>query len=362
MPVFNPLLPRQKSARPAALGFRASLALRERMVVFFINDDANPNGFEDVPCNLCGSKDFQVVYDAVPQEKGGGVGKGAGAGFDSKKFHVTSASTVTERVVKCRKCGLVFINPRPKQEAVLEGYANASGAEYVSQADGRVETFRSAVRLLEEKAFPGGKPAKPRVLDVGSAAGFFLKAAKDAGWDACGIEPNKWMVNWGNKQYGLRMQPGTLEGAGFEKNYFDIVTLWDVLEHVADPKKTLLQVNGVLKKGGVVAVNFPNISSSLARIAGKRWWFLTSVHLYYFTPETLKEMLGQAGFEVFLVKRHCQKLNLGYMLDWHRKQSIASGKGTRMHDFLIGVLKGVRLYDKKITYYASQTLVLARKK
>lgn len=332
---------------------------------------AKHSEFEEVPCNLCGSRDFQVVFDAVPSEGGkhGGSGGGAnGAGsnaseaVDAKKFHVTSASLATERVVKCRKCGLIFISPRPVQSLVLEGYVAASGAEYVSQAPGRIETFGASVKLLEKHAFPNGMPAKPKVLDVGSAAGFFLKAAKDAGWDAYGVEPNKWMVEWGNRQYGLHMKNGTLESAGFKKDFFDVVTLWDVLEHVAGPKETLRQVHGLLKKDGVVVVNFPNIGSTLARVAGRRWWFLTSVHLYYFTPETLAKMLEQTGFEVVVMKRHYQKLNLGYMLEWHKKQTLASGKNPRVHDVLIGVLKGLRLYDKKITYYASQTLVIARKK
>lgn len=323
-------------------------ALFDYKVVFSLKN------FEDVPCNLCGSKEFDIVFDAVPSENSEGI--------DTKKFHVTSASSVTERVVKCRKCGLVFISPRPVQSLVLEGYEKASGAEYVSQAPGRIETFRSAVKLLEKNAFPKGKPAHPKVLDVGSAAGFFLKAAKDEGWDTYGVEPNEWMVKWGNKEYGLKMKAGTLESAGFKKDSFDVVTLWDVLEHVPDPKKTLKEVHGVLKKDGVVAINFPNIGSTLAKITGRKWWFLTSVHLYYFTPETLSKMLEEVGFETILVKRHYQKLNFGYMLEWHKKQSKASGKGTKVHDALIGALKGLHLYDKKITYYASQTFLLARKK
>lgn len=295
-----------------------------------------------------------MVFDAVPSENSEGIA--------AKKFGVTSSSSVNERVVKCSNCGLIFISPRPVQKLVLEGYEKASGAEYVSQAAGRIETFRSAVRLLEKSAFPKGKPKKPRVLDVGSAAGFFLKAAKDEGWDAFGIEPNVWMVKWGNKQYGVNAKAGTLEKAGFKKDFFDVVTLWDVLEHVPDPKKTLKEVHGVLKKGGVVAINFPNIGSTLAKLTGRKWWFLTSVHLYYFTPHTLSKMLESAGFETVLVKRHYQKLNLGYMLEWHKKQTLASGKSAKIHDALISILKGLRLYDRKIVYYASQTFLLARKK
>ena len=309
-------------------------------------------GFEEVPCNLCGSKDFTVVYDAVPQEDGKKT---------EEKFGVTSSAQATERVVKCRKCGLVFINPRPSQSLVLKGYEKAGGDEYVSQADGRVETFRHSVELIEKLAFHG-KKLKAKVLDVGSAAGFFLKAAKDAGWDSHGVEPNGWMVKWGNKKFGLKMQQGTLETAKFPKNSFDLVTMWDVLEHVPDPKKTLKDANAFLKPGGFLVINFPNIGSTLARIAGRRWWFLTSVHLYYFTPETLSKMLEQSGFEVVVIKRHYQKLNLGYMLELHKKQTLASGKSSKIHNVLISTLKAIRLYDLKVKYYASQTFVLARKR
>jgi 2-polyprenyl-3-methyl-5-hydroxy-6-metoxy-1,4-benzoquinol methylase len=337
--------------------------------MFFAGDFSVSNqAFEDVACNLCGSKEKSVVFSEVPQEKQAkqaekGGGKKAWAGKAHEKFHVTSSALATERVVKCSKCGLVFISPRPARGVVIKGYATASGADYVSQAENRIRTFRSAVRVLDAHAFPNGRPAggKPRVLDVGSAAGFFLKAAKDDGWQPFGVEPNAWMVKWGNKKFGLRMKRGTLQDARFKTGFFDAVTMWDVLEHVSDPKATLREANRVLKKGGLLAVNFPNIGSRLARLAGRKWWFLTSVHLYYFTPETLSRMLEETGFEVVLVKRHYQRLNVGYMLEWHKRQTRAAGKSTALHDALISVLKALRLHDKRITYYASQTLVLARK-
>ncbi|MFH1107115.1 MAG: class I SAM-dependent methyltransferase [Candidatus Micrarchaeota archaeon] len=301
---------------------------------------AKGKAYEEVKCNLCCSDDYDVVYPARH------AGKPTG-----ESYCASGNEVLLDQVVKCRKCGLVYVNPRLKGEAIVEGYAQAVDETYVSQARGREATFRSSLKLIEKH-----RPGKGRILDIGCAAGFFLKAAKESGWEEHGVEPSRWLADYGRKKLGLDIKPGTLKEAKYPPEYFDVVTLWDVLEHVPDPRAELEEAGRVLKPGGLLVVNYPNFGSRLAKIAGRRWWFLLSVHLWYFTPHTLKAMLAKTGFEQFYSKRHYQKLSLGYLAYRFGPYS------TLLQKFLTGLFGTLRLQDTNVPYYASQELVLARKK
>ncbi len=295
--------------------------------------------YESVRCNLCGADDYSIVYKA---RKAGSTEKG--------HFSASGNDVLLDQVVKCRKCGFVYVNPRPRGESVVAGYSDAVDETYVSQAEGRKQTFKSCLALIEKQ-----RPGKGRILDVGCAAGFFLQAAKQGGWQEYGVEPSRWLAGYGRKNLGLNVKAGTLKEAKFP-DYFDVVTLWDVLEHVPDPSAELREIRRVLKPGGLLVVNYPNFGSKLARLAGRRWWFLLSVHLFYFTPHTLKAMLEGNGFEQYYSKRHFQKLSLGYL-------AYRFGPYSKLlQTALTKIVRGLGLHDKQITYYASQELVLARKK
>ena len=298
--------------------------------------------FESVKCNLCGADDFDVLYKAKPPE----ARSVSSGNYAAASFHI-----LEDQVVRCRQCGLVYINPRPKSETIVKGYSDAVDEAYVSQFEGRYATFRQCLKEIEKACSKRG-----RVLDVGCAAGIFLKAAKDSGWETAGVEPSRWLAEWGNNKFGVNIKPGTLEQAHFPDSYFDVVTLWDVLEHVPDPAATLREINRILKPGGVIAVNYPNIGSNLARAFGRKWWFLLSVHLYYFVPKTIRALLEKEGFSMLLHKRHFQRLQVGYLVSRVRPYS------KLVFNVLNPLVNALRLAGTNVPYYASQSLVLARKK
>lgn len=192
------------------------------------------------------------------------------------------------------------------------------------------------------------------MLDVGTAGGAFLGVAKERGWEVVGCEPNKWLAEWGSDHYGIRIQPGTIFDMDLQDDSFDVVTLWDVLEHTPDPQAVLRECKRVLAPRGMLLVNYPDIHSSIARLMGRKWVFLLSVHLYYFTAETIGKMLNQVGFEMVHKKRHWQSLELGYIL-FRMKPYAAwlSNLGTK----LVEALGWERV---QIPYWMGQVLVLAR--
>lgn len=298
-------------------------------------------GMEYVRCNLCGANDCEIIYPGATSAEGGPL---------TERYSASSYHIGNDQVVRCRKCGLVYVNPRTASKLIIKGYSEAVDERYVSQGKGRTATFEAGMDLIERHASKKG-----RLLDVGCAAGFFLNVAKKRGWETYGVEPGRWLADWGNKKFGLKIKPCTLRKARFPSNYFDVVTMWDVLEHVPDPKGELREAYRVLKKGGLLVVNFPNIGSKLARLAGRKWWFLLSVHLYYFTPKTLKQMLEKTGFDNFLVKRHWQKLSLGYLIFRTKPYS------PLLYNILSPISKALRLDEKQIPYYASQAVTLSHK-
>lgn len=302
--------------------------------------------YEDVPCNLCGGTSYKILYE-------GKIKEDPSISLEALKGdYSASSSTISNgRIVICEYCGLIFINPRPMINQIIEGYSQAVDELYVSQAEGRIRTFRKGMRMIEKYSGQKG-----RILDVGAAAGFFLKAAKDNNWKTYGVEPSKWMSEYGSRNFGVNIKQDTLEGAKFPGSYFDVVTMWDVIEHTGDPMATLREANRVLKKGGLLVVNFPNIGDMLARLFGRRWWFILSVHLYYFTPRTLSEMLKRNGFEIKVVRPHLQRLSFGYLLDRLKPYS------KTLSDFLNGFAKLFKIKDWQIVYYASQTTIIAVKK
>jgi len=301
----------------------------------------NPDSlWEEVACNLCGSWDSKVKYEGTTDQ-------------DMQKMlqsYSASGNFISqETLVECNDCGLIFTSPRLRRDLILKGYEETEDPTYVSQSEGRIKSFERCLQAVE-KFQKGGA-----VLDIGAAAGFFLKVAKEKGWDTYGIEPSKYLSDWGNKEYGLNIFCGTLENAPKLPKKMDVVTLWDVLEHTFEPKDVLAKVNRYLNDGGYVVINYPNIGNWMAKAAGRKYWFILSVHLYYFVPKTIERMLKETGFEVVESAPHYQWLQLGYLL--YRLEAYMPGVAKGMGK----LAKAIGMGDTLIPYFAAQTRVIARK-
>ncbi len=301
---------------------------------------------EQVNCNQCGANDYTVVFEKAESHHAVEL---------KDKYSAAKGVPCTDQVVRCNRCGLVYINPRTSEDVILESCADGDDEVYFSQAEGRISTFGSGLKWLEKFV-----PNKGKVLDVGCAAGFFLKVAKENGWDAKGVEPNRWLGEQGRKNYNVDIFSGYFEDAKLEDKSFDVVTMWDVIEHIPKPKEALKEANRVLKENGTLLVSTPDFSSVFAKMFGRRWWFFLSHHLFYFTPKTMGNMLKDSGFEVVKTKLHFQTLEIGYMIKMVKHLS----KGGIVSSLCNGAMKvtdAVRLSKVKIPYYASQIDIVAKK-
>ncbi len=202
--------------------------------------------------------------------------------------------------VRCCDCGLVYINPRYSHEELHKLYGEEYFKKFSTQRKVdymKDRQFRAGDFKTRLKSISGFKKCG-KVLDVGCAAGFFLEVARDNGWDTCGVELSDYAASFARDTLKLDVKSGELEDAKFNSNSFDVVTLFDVIEHVRDPKRLLKEVNRVLKYDGLIVVTTPNIGSICARVFKDRFHLLDPLHLFYFSPKTISAILAKEGFRV----------------------------------------------------------------
>lgn len=262
--------------------------------------------FQTIPCPLCSSTIYSIKYAGKFPET-------LSEDFLKKVYRSSSDQSLFEQVVTCDMCGVVYLNPRLNPELIIDAYAEGEDASFVAQDAMRMRTFEKALReLVREYAIRLNK--ETQVLDIGSAGGAFLRAVENMGMTAIGIEPNKWMSEYARDTYHLDARAGILSDYRFDDATFDVVTLWDVIEHVPAPTQELTEIHRIMKPNGLLLINYPDYSSFPARILGRKWPFWLSVHLTYYTPVTIRKQLTSTGFLVQSIRPHWQTLELGYVL------------------------------------------------
>jgi ubiquinone/menaquinone biosynthesis C-methylase UbiE len=193
----------------------------------------------------------------------------------------------------------------------LETYQAVEDPLYIEEREGRVLTFQHHLKPLEQLT---GAPVGRPLLDVGAYTGVFVEIAAQHGWDAWGVEPSRWAVEQARAR-GLQIVQGTLETADLPEAHFDVVTMWDVIEHLTDPREALQRARRLLKPNGLLVVHTIDIESLFARLMGPRWPWLMEMHLYYFSRRTLQTMLEKCGFRVLSAKPQGRCLRLGYLMN-----------------------------------------------
>jgi len=210
-------------------------------------------------------------------------------------------------IFRCRSCGLVYAEPPLDETAVVERYRQVSDPVYLMELDHRRAAFAESLHDLHRWVRPPG-----RLLEIGAHIGLFLSLAQAAGWEAVGVEPSAWAVAYGRREWGVDLREGTQAIVSNEPP-FDVVVAWDVLEHLTDPKAELLAAGRKLKAGGWLALSTVNIASLAARLLGPRWPWLMRMHLYYFTPQTLRRYLIETGFQVEWLGSQRRTFDLAYV-------------------------------------------------
>lgn len=287
----------------------------------------NPPPQDTVPidhCQLCGSDQRAVLFEEPPF-----------------------------KVVRCAACRLVYVTPRLVPEALAavygEDYWRSDNpkqhgyADYQREAALYLKTYRRRMPLVRRWL-----PQQARVLDVGCAAGYFLQVIQQLGCDVYGVEVSAPIAKAAIAALGQdRVHVGMLDEAvtalPLADGSFDLVTLWDVIEHVPTPQDVLRTVHRLLKPDGKLLLETQNVASLWARLLGRRWHhYKHAEHLYHFDPDTISRLLQGCGFKVL----HCGPSHAGKYVSFGFIAERAGRLG-RIPGLLfspLALLKGVNLY------------------
>jgi 2-polyprenyl-3-methyl-5-hydroxy-6-metoxy-1,4-benzoquinol methylase len=242
------------------------------------------------------------------------------------------------QIVQCEHCGHVYANPRWPADELLDAYAAVEDQTYVVERAGREKTFAHHLRSLEK--FTGPAAGRP-LLDVGAYTGIFVEVACSRNWQAVGVEPSSWASGLARDQ-GLPVMQGTLDADELRDRRFDVITMWDVIEHLIDPSAEVAKARRLLNPGGLLAIHTMDINSSMARLMGRRWPWLMDMHVEYFSRRTLKRLLTQNDLEVIWTGAEGRYLSLGYLA------SRVAGLSRPLGRLFGGVVEAVRLGDSTI--------------
>ncbi len=249
---------------------------------------------EYVPCNFCGCDDSKLLY----RKRGRTI---------PETFHI----------VRCRKCGLAYVNPRLKKDISIglynDDYYDGKGIDNSFNGANRKKQ-RDAIILARclKESIPR-RSGGLNLLDVGGGEGLVSEAAKKLGFDALVCDISETAVHRA-KQKGLECYKGELLDDFFNEyiGLFDVIVALEVIEHVYDPKAFLARVCGLLKPGGVFIYTTGNFQET--RFLGGRWGYMDipESHIYFFTPDMIHKYLIGAGFSGFLDPyRYYTKANFG---------------------------------------------------
>ena len=235
---------------------------------------SEPLSLESVACDLCGHDDADLLVVKIG-------------------FHV----------VRCRNCSLVYVNPRPKLEALSAQYEVGSFFEHqVTRAND--ESWRPEAQARLE-LINRLHPTRGALLDVGCSAGWFMGVAQDAGWKVAGIDVSGPAVKY-SRSCGFDAKVATLDNHGFAPASFDVITMFDCIEHMPSPMRALQAVRSLLAPGGIVMLTTPNVDGFFPRLTyqifGRPFgaWDHPGPpgHIYQFGMRTMSAALDRSGFAV----------------------------------------------------------------
>lgn len=286
---------------------------------------------ENIKCNICGNENnefFLAVPDCIE-------------------------NSLIYQLVRCAKCDLTFVNPRPKDIDIRKYYPDdnyyayrdikrrglaaklrqkvrsylmewAGGYRPANHCLRKVRILDGLVRKVLKNHLIGVVPAKyyGKLLDVGCGNGELLLWYQNHGWETMGIEPSKRGAMIARSK-GLQIIESTVEEATLPDNYFDAITMVQVLEHLKDPKESLSKMYRALRSRGLILAGVPNFLCVDRQVLGSFWLPLEIPrHLYHFTPKSLQKVFEAGGFDILEIRRKTNyAMTLSQIKEIHRGKS-----------------------------------------
>jgi hypothetical protein len=248
-------------------------------------------------CYLCASSDLELRF---PERR-------AQSPAGSEAYRCTSFGHGAHAPVwRCRDCGLLFQWPRPTDQELLDEYRLVEDPLYETEREARYFTFRKVLRSL-------GPGEGRSLLDVGAYCGYFLDVARQGGFRPEGLELSRWAAERA-RALGFEVHNATLAELATSGRRYQTVTMWDVLEHMSDPRAELESAFELLDPGGTLHLSTIDAGSVVARASGRHWPWLMHMHLFYFDRSTIRRLLDEVGFRQVSVAYYTHYVSLPYLL------------------------------------------------
>ena len=241
---------------------------------------------------------------------------------------------------KCVSCGLIRTDLKEKYETFVEkhysrGYftGDATRSAYADYGKDKAYITKNLNKFLR---FIRERKTRGTFLDVGCAYGYAVESALAYGFDAYGFDASLHAVEEAKTLVGSkRIQQGLISNVSYGQQKFDVVSLFDVFEHLADPVRDIKRLAGFLSPDGVMMIATGDVKSVAARIFGRRWtFFIPPQHLFFFDHKTMTTALEKAGLKPVKWYRIGKWLSLGYVL--HLGRTTGESKVASLFYRLIG--------------------------
>jgi SAM-dependent methyltransferase len=210
-------------------------------------------------------------------------------------------------ILKCPDCGYVFADLHLSDKDFFELYRRDyffgdEYSDYVAEKKALQKNFELRLKVLRDFIDPS---RHKKLLEVGSAYGFFLEVAKNHFESVQGIDITEDGVRYSRESLNLDVIHADLLQHDFGKQTFDLVCMWDTIEHLREPGLYLARIAALMEKGSLIAITTGDIGSVNAWLKKDKWRLIhPPTHAHYFSRKTLGRMLDDLGFEV-IYKRHC---------------------------------------------------------
>ncbi len=227
------------------------------------------------------------------------------------------------RVLRSPGCGLEWRDPFPDESELAALYDSGYFARWGIDGPEALAPVR-AMKQASFRHFLSHLPRQARrgrLLDVGCALGFGLRAAGEAGFDAWGIDVSAEAIERARQEFGERVAVGALGPDVLPGLRFDVITLIDVLEHLPDPAVLLAAARGRLAPDGRILAVLPNAASAMRWLLGRRWPHYVPEHLFHWTPGSLRRFLASSGWRVVELRTGIRKVfTARYLVAYRRHQ------------------------------------------
>lgn len=207
--------------------------------------------------------------------------------------------------LRCRNCGVIWTFPQPNLEELKNIYScNYFEKYYLKYEKERKNYFRKRLKEIEEIINVG------ELLDIGCGVGFFLEVAKEKGWEVKGVEISRFACEYVKNKLGFKVYQGNLTQIDLPSSSFDLITIWDVIAHLSNPKEYLERTSNLLRNGGLLVIKTPNHPLRFFKLVKlfsftgrSRGLLHIPAQSYHFGQKNLSNLLERFGFKIIKVKK-----------------------------------------------------------